>query len=442
MLRCLRKPAVAGALGLCLLTALTPVGLAAHPARAHSARVGLQGGVNIAGLQYGSTPAQADAEIASAQQLHVKLVRVNVLWSVMEPNGPSSIDPGALAFTDRLVSDAAAAGLRVIMTADGTPCWASSAPASVLGLCRPQQTSKANAWPPVRPADYASFVGFLAQRYGTRLAGIEIWNEPDQANQQYFAGPDKPRRYAAILRPAYTAIKHANPAVPVLAGSLVGSNGVFLRALYAAHIKGYYDGLSVHFYNLTLGSLRAIHEVQLANRDSKPLWLNEFGWSSCWPRYMIQQEQACVTPQAQATNIVDLYRSLARAPYVASAVVYDLQGSVTEDFGLLNGSGTPKPAFPAFSQALLSSRAQNPSPIKLSLRRRGSRIQASGSGPVGDYMQLEAFIAGKLRYRALFVLDRFNRYSVELPKALGTSGVQVRVFQYWAGAGKGIKRGI
>ena len=56
-----------------------------------------------------------------------------------------------------------------------------------------------------------------------------------------------------MLRAAYPAIKQANPSVPVLAGSLVGSNGVFLRALYAAGIKGYYDGLAVHFYNLTLG---------------------------------------------------------------------------------------------------------------------------------------------------------------------------------------------
>ena len=88
----------------------------------------------------------------------------------------------------------------------------------------------------------------------------------------------------------------------MLAGSLVGANGVFLKALYAAGIKGYYDGLAVHYYTLTLASLRSIHEVQVANGDTKPLWLNEFGWSSCWPRYRIQQEQACVTPQTQAAT--------------------------------------------------------------------------------------------------------------------------------------------
>ncbi len=138
----------------------------------------------------------------------------------------------------------------------------------------------------------------------------------------------------------------------MLAGSLVGSNGVFLRALYAAGIKGYYDGLAVHFYNLTLGSLRAIHEVQLANGDNTPLWLDEFGWSSCWPHQKIQQEQACVTPKVQSANITNIFRSLARTPYVAAAMLYKLQDSAREDFGVLNAMGTRKPAFAALAGVL------------------------------------------------------------------------------------------
>ena len=63
-------------------------------------------------------------------------------------------------------------------------------------------------------------------------------------------------------------------------------------------------------------------------------------------------------------------------------------------------------------------------------------VIASGSGPVGDYMELEAFRGTRLRYRALFVLDRFNRYSIALPHVLGTRGLRVRVYQYWAGLGK------
>jgi hypothetical protein len=440
---CKRVDLVAALLTLCLvgLAWLAPADGAAHARTARARPAHPLGGLNITGLAYDSTPAQADGSTAAARALHTQVVRVEVPWAVLEPHGANRIDPHALSFTDRLVRDAATNGIRVITTVDGTPCWASSAPASLLRSCLPGRASKANAWPPRNPTDYASVVAYLAQRYGTRLAAIEVWNEPDQANQAYFAGPEKPRRYAAILRAAYPAIKRASPNVPVLAGSLVGSNGVFLRALYAAGIKGYYDGLAVHFYTLTLASLRSIREVQLANGDTKPLWLDEFGWSSCWPRYRIQQEQACVTPQIQTRNIADIFRSLARTPYIAAEMLYKLQGSPQEDFGVLSSSGTRKPAAAALSGVLASPFGQV-SPITLSLRRRSGRVLASGAGPVGDFMELEAFQGSLLRYRALFVLNRFNRYAITLPAALGTSSLQIRVYQYWAGVGKATQRSI
>jgi hypothetical protein len=69
-------------------------------------------------------------------------------------------------------------------------------------------------------------------------------------------------------------------------------------------------------------------------------------------------------------------------------------------------------------------------------------VIASGSGPVGDFMQLEAFKGKLLRYRALFKLDRFNRYSITLPSVLGTHALRVRVFQYWSGVGKAAQKRI
>jgi hypothetical protein len=91
-----------------------------------------------------------------------------------------------------------------------------------------------------------------------------------------------------LLRAAYSATKQANASGARVGGSPVGSNGVFLHEPYAAGSKGYYHGLAVHYYALTLASLGAIHQVQLAAGDDKALWLGEFGWSSCWRRYRIQ----------------------------------------------------------------------------------------------------------------------------------------------------------
>ena len=429
-----RRPlAVALACAMAMIAvALVPSGsLASRPHRAKETKTSLLGGVNIAGLEFGTTGAQIDRIIATAHSVKAKVVRVDIPWAAMEPRGPGQVDPRALAFTDRLTSDASAAGIGVIMMVESTPCWASSAPAPILAHCT-RNAGPATAWPPTNSADYAAFVAYLAQRYGPSLAAIEVWNEPDQSNQHYLAGPNKAAHYASILRAAYPAIKAADPSLPVLAGSLVGSNGLFLKALYAAGIKGYYDGLSVHFYNLTLASVRAIHEVQLANGDATPLWLNEFGWSSCWPHYRVQQEQGCVTPQIQAANITSVIRALARAPYVAAAVLYKLQGSRYEDFGLLSSSGGHKPAFAGMRSAL-GSLLGSTGRITLTLTRRHGAVLASGSAPPGDFMRLEVLSGGVLHFWAAFKLDRFNRYSIPLPALLGTSGLTVRVYQYWLG---------
>jgi hypothetical protein len=79
--------------------------------------------------------------------------------------------------------------------------------------------------------------------------------------------------------------------------------------------------------------------------------------------------------------------------------------------------------------------------VTLRLRRSGSHIVASGGGPVGDFMQLEAFVGGRLRYRAFFTQNRFNEYSVPLPAVLGTH-MKVRVLQLWAGPSRAARKGI
>jgi hypothetical protein len=442
MFRRVSKHLLAGMLALGAVGALGPVAAARPtPTALRAAAAAPLGGINIGGLGFSSRPAEADQAIEGARQLHAKVVRMELPWAALEPRAANQIDPQALAYVDRLVADASAAGIKVIVTVRASPCWASSAPQSLLSRCSPTTLTAANAWPPTKPADYAAVVAYLARRYGANLAAIEVWNEPDQSNELYFAGPNKPQRYAAVLRAAYPAIKQANPNVPVLAGSLVGSNGNFLRALYAAGIKGFYDGLAVHYYNLTLGSVRSIRQVQLANGDEKPLWLDEFGWTSCWPRERVQQEQACVTQKLQGQNIANIFRSLARTSYIAAEVIYQLRDERTEDFGVLSTSGTHKPAFSALA-SVLASPFGSVSPVTLRLHTRHGRVLAAGTAPVGDFMQLEAFQGSVLRYRALFTLDRFNHYSLALPRVLGSHGLTVRVFQYWAGSGRAAQKRI
>src|SRR3979411_1339179 len=66
------------------------------------------GGVNIGGLYEGATPAMASREIAAAKAVHAGVVRAGISWSVMEPAASGQVSAAAQAFTDRLVSAAAA----------------------------------------------------------------------------------------------------------------------------------------------------------------------------------------------------------------------------------------------------------------------------------------------------------------------------------------------
>ncbi|HEV2974706.1 MAG TPA: cellulase family glycosylhydrolase [Solirubrobacteraceae bacterium] len=394
-------------------------------------------GINVAGPG-GRSASSIEGEMRSARALGVKLVRFEVPWSQIEGNGPGQIDAGALASMDRIVDDAAGDGIGVIMLVDSTPCWASSAPETVRRGCQ-DPAGAASRWQPSDPATAARFFAFLAQRYKSQLAALEVWNEPDQINELYFAGPEKAVHYAALLRAAYTAIKQVDPTVPVLGGSLVGSDGVFLRALYAAGIKGYYDGLAVHFYSLTLAALREFREVELANGDSSRLWLDEFGFPTCWPRHSVEQEITCVTQPVQAADLTSVFQSLSRTPYVAAVLPFKLADSPGEDFGVLRQSGAPKRSFAALRRVFASPFGR-PQAVSLHLGTQRGRVLASGSGPVGDYMRLEAFRGTTLRYRATFTLDRFNRYRLTLPAALGTRGLRVRVYQAWAGPGRAAQK--
>jgi hypothetical protein len=121
-------------------------------------------------------------------------------------------------------------------------------------------------------------------------------------------------------------------------------------------------------------------------------------------------------------------------------LTYDLRDLPSEEFGVLSSAGKPKPSFYALS-SVLASPFGKPSPVTLKLRARHGRVIASGSGPVGDYMKLEAFKGGRLRYRIIFTLNRFNRYSIALPKVLGAH-LKVRVYQYWLGSGHDAQRSI
>jgi hypothetical protein len=324
-------------------------------------------------------------ELAQAQALGAADVELFAQWSTIEAAGPGSYNPTALGRLDAAVEGAAALGLKVILRVRGTPCWTSTEPSEA----KAQRPDLCPAYPPQSAQQFGSFVSFIANRYAGKLAAIEVWAEEDHADGQHFAGPDPAGHYAALLKAAYAAVQHSPaPTTPVLIGALVGADGAFLKALYRDGVKGNYNGVAVDFYDLVLASLRSIHQVQVAAGDHTPLWLEEFGWTTCSsPRSIAEKYFACVSPQQQAQNLDDIFRGLAMVPWVQNATVFTLRDNPLLHFGICDEFGNPKPAFTLLS-ADWHGGIGAPRPVTLKLVGHGHHAALEGTAPVGDVVEL------------------------------------------------------
>jgi hypothetical protein len=319
-------------------------------------------GVQLHSLWWDSSNADLDRELDMSRDLGANVVRVDVGWSSLESGAKGQYSDWYLTKLDRFVNGAYARGMKVIATVMTTPCWASSAPESLKQGCAGEWWNRnVQMYPPTRASDYADAARFITSRYGTKLAAFEVWNEPNLDEDRFFIAPDEPQAYADLLKAAYPAIKQGNAQVEVLAGSLAYMNGGFVERLYALGIGGYYDGLAVHPYNdgaptaANWAGVQWIRGLQRAAGDDKPLWLTEFGWSTCrlgsgW----------CKTSDQQAAYTRAGFAALASDPNVRGVVAYNLRDkgtnpdSMEDNFGLVRRDFTPKPAYRAVREALTS----------------------------------------------------------------------------------------
>jgi hypothetical protein len=392
--------------------------------------------VGVQGISAYESDAKLTKDLDTAKKARFGAVRVQAFWAGLQPTGPGSYDATALAALDKVVDGAAQRNLKVVLFADGTPCWASAAPADVKAGCKGSTKAAVYRYGPSDPRTFVALSTFLVGRYGAKLAAYEIWNEPDQANENYWAGSNKVARYVALTKAVYGPLKAVAPKLPVLTGSFVGANGKWLQAMYDAGVKGYYDGLAVHFYDLPLDALKTTRAVQRRNGDTKPQWLTEFGWSSCHrkggPATLL--EHACLTTSGQARAVTDTLRAVSRTSWVKAAILYTLRDeSAAYRFGLLDSKGKAKPLLKTLSKLLerpLSSKLPKPT-LHLSVRK--GRLVASGSASIADLYRMQV-VGGGVKYSATLRADRFGRYRVVLPSVVPRSGVTATFRSMWSSA--------
>jgi hypothetical protein len=341
---------------------------------AEAAGPGLRG-VHLHSLWWDSSNRDMERELELARDAGANVVRVDVSWSSLETAGSGRLSAWYVKKLDRFMSLASRYRLKVLATLLSSPCWASSAPESLRQGCTDDwwQRERIQMYPPSDPRDYADTARWITARYGTKLAALEIWNEPNLEQDRFFIAPDEPRAYAELVKASYAAAKQGNPDVPVLAGALAYGGDAWVRGLYANGIKGHYDGLSVHPYNVGRPKPGAWSGIEWARRlqreagDSAPLWVTEFGWSTCrigsgW----------CVTRGHQARLIAAAFAALRAEPKVRAGIVYNLRDkgssaeSMEDNFGLVGRDFTRKAGYFALRRALLrgkSSRRLSRRPI-------------------------------------------------------------------------------
>jgi len=294
-------------------------------------------------------------------------------WRSIEGAGKGIFDWGV---ADQVVQTANDRGLKIIARVDFQPGWA--------------RADGSHNGPPDNYRDYGDFLYALANRYRGRIQAYEIWNEPNLA-REWGDRPPNAAEYVALLRVAYQRIKEADPnAVVMTAGLAPTGTGLpaavpdvqYLREMYQAGAKNYFDVLGVHApgykaapetspaevqNNKALGGRRFfcfrhvedLRQVMVEKGDAgKQIAVLEFGWTSD-SRPDSPYNWHAVSEETKADYIVRAYQ-WARdhwSPWMGAMTALSIASpdwtEADEQYwwAITNPDGTARPAYDALKAA-------------------------------------------------------------------------------------------
>jgi hypothetical protein len=310
--------------------------------------------------------------IALVQDAGFGWAKQQVRWSDVE-KVQGQVDWSPL---DRIVDQAAAAGVRLLFSVVTAPSWS--------------RTAGGTDGPPDDPATLADFVARLAARYAGRVHTYEIWNEQN-LSREWGGSRINAGQYVELLKAAYPAIKAADAQATVISGALTptGFNDplvaiddvVYLQQMYGYQdgvFKDVCDGVGAHaggfnnppddtparknvrstnfkgnmsFYFRRLEQLREI--MVLGGDSAKKIWVTEFGWSTA-NRARGYEYGNDNTEADQAAYLVRAFEIAREWGWVDGMFVWNLnfqQVVPASDekfpFGIVRPDGSPRPAFTA-----------------------------------------------------------------------------------------------
>ncbi len=222
----------AALLGLALAAIACGAGPFAAAGPATSGGVGVQ--VHLWGY-----PATTERDLRLAREAGFAWVKTMLPWAFVEGDLKGRFE---WAEPDRIVDAVQRAGLKLIVRVDMQPAWARGDRVfPVVG-------------PPDRLADWGDFLFEVSKRYKGRVAGYQIWNEPNLA-REWGNQPPQAAQYVKLLNVAHQAIKLGDPDALVITAGLspttdlgdrARADVIYLQEMYGAGAKGLFDVLGVH----------------------------------------------------------------------------------------------------------------------------------------------------------------------------------------------------
>ncbi|MCP4421011.1 MAG: glycoside hydrolase family 5 protein [Chloroflexi bacterium] len=288
-------------------------------------------------------------------------VRTNVSWAKVELTN-SSPDNYNWTSADNSLAISINPDINVIVTIDDNPGWAATSSGGVINL--------------VGFAEFASFVGALAERYdgdgvddapGSPIVTYwELYNEPDAGSATSHQGwGDDPDLYAAMLQAVYPAVKNANPKAQIVLGGIAydffyDQNGPFNPDFLDGVLQfggDYFDVMNFHAYpvfskNWTSydgpGLLQKTEAVRskLATHGygNRPIIITESGWHS----NDTSANNLPASPAIQSQYVIKLFTQSLAADIDVMIwwMLFDPGGGYWEN-GLVTNDNPPiiKPAF-------------------------------------------------------------------------------------------------
>lgn len=261
-------------------------------------------------------PTTRGLDLTHVQQMHFTHVKQIFAWSAIQPIATAAYD---WSHADAVVDEVAYRNLKLIARVDSAPDWA-------LNAVNDPMPIKQNAW--------EAFCRELAGRYKGKIAGYQIWNEPNLAREWFGRTPDA-GAYVRLLQSCFRQIKAVDPAAIIISAGLAptGNNDalairddLYLLQMYAAGAAAAYDvlGLNAPGYKSppeadpgdpalqgqrwqVFRHVEDMRAIQVANQDgAKQIAILEMGWTldKVHPEYA----WFAVTEAEQARYLVNAYR--------------------------------------------------------------------------------------------------------------------------------------